>query len=139
MRFFLLPWWTIIIHTLSVCVWHPHFCDYPFLFQRINILEHTSRILISNVKKGILVFVVSLIRDVVLADWEEGSISRHGSLTNRFLIPWHSSPGFYKSVWHGVCLPMCVFVVSARGVKMSQADIIFSVSGKKWMNPLKIT
>lgn len=85
-------------YAVSLCVTSSLFCDYPPLFQRISIFEHTSRMLISNVKKDMPVFIVNLIRDVFLADGEEGSVSRHGYLTNRFLIPQHSSPGFYKSV-----------------------------------------
>lgn len=88
-------------HTYSVsqCVTSSLFAIlYPTLFQRISIFEQTSRVLISNVKKSIPVFVISLIRDVFLADREEGSVSRHGYLTNSFQIPQHSSPGFYKSV-----------------------------------------
>lgn len=86
-------------YAVNLCVTSSLFVIlYPPLFQRISIFEHTSRVLISNIKKSIPVFVVSLIRDVFCADWEEGRVSRHGYLTNRFLIAQHSSPGFYKSV-----------------------------------------
>lgn len=127
-------------YAVNLCVTSSLFVIlYPPLFQRISIFEHTSRVLISNIKKSIPVFVISLIRDVFHADWEEGRVSRHGYLTNRFLIAQHSSPGFYKSVWRGVlsaCVCICHFCQESKN---KSSDMISSVFGKKWRSPFKIT